>query len=169
MSMDQKWAANRHEIVKLRSDDAFPSDVLRRDLRVLDLYCAGFLGMNAASFCADAGVAAYDGVDTDEAKIVQMRSVYPDSWWFTTNRAEWAVAACVEGGRVFDLVIADPWSQHIAGAWRMLRDLQRLVAPGGALLIGATNAEKEVVPGLRYHKRSEHLGGIWWAIIEGAK
>ena len=162
---DAGWVNRRGAIVDGRSEGQFPLELLRPTSRVLDLYCAGFLGKNTASFCADVGVAAYEGVDMDVAKLEQMKLVYPMAWRFFQAKVLPAMSERIERGELYDMVIADPWTNAIAGAWEMMGIFKKLLSPGGVLLLGSTNAEKEAHPEHKYHWRSDHAGGIWWAII----
>lgn len=161
----EKWAGARAAIINERSDDHFPPGLLRPEMRVLDLYCAGFLGMNTASFCADAGVKDYQGVDTDDGMLEKMRKAYPLAWRFVRSDAAVAVSLHIEAGSLYDLVIVDPWTDWIADAWTRLDDFKKLLAPGGILLLGALNAEKDAHPEMLFHWRGDYVGGVWWAVI----
>lgn len=166
--IDPGWLARRGAIVADRTEGQFPVGVLAPESRVLDLYCAGFHGKNTASFCADAGVAEYEGVDCDVDKLALMRAIYPSAWRFVESDVAAAVAAHLEKGDAFDVVIADPWTQAIAATWEHLEEFERLLAPRGFLLLGCTNAERGAHPELKFHRRSNHAGGIWWAIVRKA-
>lgn len=159
------WAEKRAAIIAKRVEGHFPAEVLRPDMRVLDLYCGGFLGMNAAAFVADAGIASYEGVDTDVGKLDQMKAAYPASFRFTCMEEEFVVAGHIQNGAKFDLVIVDPWTNGIPAIWARVEQFKQLLAPGGLLLLGALNEEKAAHPEIPFHHRGDYIGGVWWGMI----
>jgi len=175
---------------------AFPHDVLRGARNVTDFFGAGFLGTNSALHVADAGIEDVVVVDTDEAKLDAMSAFYPGSWRFLPADAYLVARMFRETyhlhpPRIADVVIVDPWTQGIERAWRALTTWTQIcrgtlllgvheplfagrgIMPRNAAAVDALIASFEfgarlpVVPTCRaLHKRSDHAGGVWWAVLD---
>lgn len=85
----------------------YPTELLEGAGSALFLFGAGFLGANDAGHAAAAGVPS-TVVDIDEAKLEQMRGLYPDDWEFVRADAFDYIAA-QRGRRRWDLVSVDPF------------------------------------------------------------
>lgn len=152
------------EIRAARTPGTFPTDLLTPGVSVLDLYCAGYLGRNVASWCADACVLTYVGIDEDRAKLDEMRALWDlDGWDFVHADARDLAPLNIRG--TFDIVVADPWTQEIPALWERRDELAKLVAPRGHLVLGAMTEQLERYAPARTVARSRYMGGVWWAVI----
>jgi hypothetical protein len=89
----------------------YPTDQIQDCHTALLLFGAGFLGGNDGWHIAQAGLSA-TVVDTDDAKLNEMRNLYPDDWRFVCDDA-FSFAHKLSLGS-FDLVSVDPFT-NLAG------------------------------------------------------
>lgn len=97
----------------------------------LCLFSAAFMGWNDVIHFARKGIQT-TCVDTDGAKLEEMRVVYPDGWEFLeANAFEFAQNA----GRQWDAVSVDPFlgnaENHVRRMWGVFLGLARCVATIG--------------------------------------
>src|SRR5262245_15513623 len=167
----------------------FPLDALDGCESALLLFGAGFLGRNDAIHVWNAGIESATVVDVDAGKLNEMAALYVhDGWQFVARDAYQFAQAWQEQGRAADVVIVDPWTQHVGRALDQL-PLWCSVARK-TLIIGASAewfAEKGAdvdAGGVRWWlrarfpewrelpivwrlvKRSNHKGGVWWIVFD---
>lgn len=144
---------------------SFPWFLLKADMSVLDLFCAGFLGGNARDYvCGHA--ALYVGVDSDKEKIHQMRENGRAGEYF---QCEDVFELLDYWPDYYDLVIADPWTGMNDRVYERLDAILALSARDA--LIGTNIHDMHKLPLTMdkhtlqaFWRRSDHMGGTYWAI-----
>lgn len=156
----------------------FPIHAIRPGDDVLCVFSAAFLGRNAEAYIRDAGHLRVTCVDSDAAKLAEMRPLYPPEWSFIVADA----ASMLNSPTSHDVVVLDPWTQHVG------REMGRLLAwcalTRRSLIVGATSAwftemgHPPSAEGLRpwlavfgfvptdVVHRSDYNGGVWWIVAE---
>lgn len=152
--------------------DLFPVAALDGCRTALAIFSAAFYGRQDVIHLWDAGLDVI-AVDTDVKKLRLMQSLYSsephplavrvvDAGEFMTR------AFSVE--KSWDVVTFDPWTQTIAKLWAGLPHFSILAAR--VLIVGATAVEVaearslEGFSGPVFLKRSDHAGGIFWAVFK---
>jgi hypothetical protein len=160
----------------------FPVHVIRPGDNVLCVFSAAFLGRNAEAYIRDAGHLQVTCVDSDAAKLEEMRPLYPPEWKFVAADAHEFRRLSLSESR--DVVVLDPWTQHVAREMVKLPEWCALARR--AIIVGATSAwfaemgYPPTVEGLRpwlacfgfapseVIHRSDYNGGVWWIVAERA-
>jgi hypothetical protein len=147
------------------SGETFPRHLLEGQETGLVLFAAGFYGMHDAYWMAEAGVRA-TCVDIDQEKLETMRRIYPDDWTFACQDA-FELAESLD--RRFDVVTVDPgsnWFERVADLTELWCSLARRAAVIGA---GVGTKDMRAPEGWRVtdtRRRSNHLGGVFWVVME---
>lgn len=163
-------------LLEVRADSApesFPRSVLSART-AFDFFGAGFLGKNSAVHLERAGMRV-SVVDTDDKRLEEMAGLYPRSWKFIRGDAFEIARLLREGRHQADLVVVDPWTQHVP---RVLEALPLFAALARSWLVFGLTAEQGNPPDLaallarvdaplrpvELVKRSDHIGGVWWGV-----
>lgn len=146
-------------------DGTFPVRVLEGARTALVLFAAAFLGRNDAAWIADAGLIA-TCVDRDRDRLGLMGTVYPASWRFVTDDVFEFVDAARAAGEQWDVVTADPWTNHFARVAAL--DLVSLARRAVILGTGPTTpvAPRHGWEVTEIAHRSDHAGGVYWTVME---
>jgi hypothetical protein len=146
----------------------FPRDVLAGCQSALMLFCAAFHGRNDCIWVEEAGLTDVTAIDLDEGKLEQMRELYPESWRFVCADAFAAPRALATGH--WDLVCVDAFGGNDADrALTMLDEWCRLARKVVVITaIGQVAHEAPAGWTSRFVRRSDHLGGCYWLVLERA-
>jgi SAM-dependent methyltransferase len=132
---------------------------LARGRRVLDVASGEGYG---ARILAAAGAASVTGADVDEQAVEHARSRYPEAEFVTGDIAKLPL----EDG-AFDLVVSFETIEHVPKPEEALRELRRVLAPDGRLVISTPNKHQYLVEN-EFHEREftheefvELLGGLF--------
>lgn len=96
----------------------YPVEFLPAGGTSLSLFAAGFLGTNDSIHFADQGLTG-TCVDTDDHRLKEMASIYPDTWTFVTQDA-WEYATAMLGHK-WDVVSVDTFTGRATD--KSIRDL----------------------------------------------
>lgn len=146
----------------------FPSEVLDSCESALMFFCAGFYGRNDCIWLAETGIQDVVGIDIDARKLDVMRDLYPDEWKFICVDA--FDAAHVFKAGAYDLVCVDAFGGEVADrALGMIEDWCR-IARRFVVMTSIGEVEHETPGGWtsRFVRRSDHLGGCYWLVLERA-
>jgi len=142
----------------------FPAELLPECESALMLFCARFYGRNDCVWVEEAGIQDVTCVDLDQEKLETMVTVYPPAWRFV--RAD----AFVENPGRFDLVSVDVFSDQCDQALGMLEHWCSM-ARKYVLITAMGEPDVEIPAGWKRRDlmhRSDHLGGVYWYILERA-
>ncbi len=168
--------------------NSFPRELIKGCKTAVCFFGAGFLGRNDGIHLLDSGIESATVVDTDPEKLETMFTLYPSTWKFENNDALLTSRVYRKAGRKFDVVTVDPWSGCTGTP---LYNLPTFVGLANRfVIIGVDLAwfeNKRVAPtleafndwidrahwngegtpphALELRKRSDYLGGVWWAVI----
>ena len=145
--------------------NVFPTEILRPEHSVLCLFSAWYTGEHDVAFVKKAGCTDVLLVDLDSRRL-QATSIMYDYQAKVCDAFDF-ITLSVASGRKWDVVITDQWSnqdQLINVEW--LDRLKQIC--NKTLCLGYCKrwfGDKFFRPG-RYVHRSDHLGGVYWRIIE---
>jgi hypothetical protein len=151
-----------------REASVFPQELLEACDSALMLFCAAFSGRNDCVWVEEAGITDVLAIDVDARKLDTMREIYPASWIFVCTDA-FSAAHVLKAGYA-DLVCVDAFGGEDAEkALSMLEDWCRL-ARKFVVLTSIGQVEHDTPAGWtsRFIRRSDHLGGCYWLVLERA-
>jgi O-antigen/teichoic acid export membrane protein len=173
--------------VRRTADPAtFPRDAVRDATSAACFFGAAFHGRNDAVHLADAGVADVVVVDVDDAKLAEMRAVYPAAWRFVVGDAYAAARDMASRGERVDVAVVDAWQSECDRAleelplWlavarrRVLVTVakpwldERGLAPDVASLAAWIRGRGIVAEVEALHRRADWSGGTWWLVLRVA-
>lgn len=148
-------------------DKSYPNHILDGAETALIMFCAAFWGRQDAYHVAAHGLHG-TCVDTDGAKLEEMRAVYPAGWEFHEQDAFAFTAQAVMEERQWDIVSLDPFTDKFDRCADLVETWCGLATR--AVLLGTGEYTVMVEPeGWRVterRKRSDFHGGIYWTVLE---
>ena len=155
------------DVEYLNAGVSFPGQAMSGSRTALAVFCAAFHGRQDAYWLAQAGLRT-TCVDMDGGRLDEMAAVYPDNWEFVQRDAWEFAREAAAAGRTWDVVTIDPFSnrfQEIADdleLWCSLADNVVAFASGVGTRVEAPDGWMVV----DVRRRSSHLGGIFWHVLE---
>jgi hypothetical protein len=150
--------------------ETFPTYILKyeSDIRILDLFCAGFYGENTTLKVIEL-CKTYTGIDIDNEKIITMQDIYKNKY----NKARFITNDVYEylraGNEQYEIVISDqPTNQNN----RIIEELPLISKMAIKYMVISTNIQTipQMPRGINkfylqsFWYRSEYLGGTYWAV-----
>lgn len=165
--MESVTAPASLEQIRDADDQGFPQEVLVGCESALVLFAAGFYGRQDAFWIAEAGLKA-TCVDVDGERLQVMRAIYPEGWEFVEVDAYEYAELSWRMHRVWDVVTADPYTNHFTVCADNIDGWCRL-ARRAVILGTGVDTSVTVPPGWRVEsvwQRSTYKGGVWWTVLE---
>lgn len=144
---------------------AFPSDLLRPTDSVLCLFSAAYKGEHDVAFVKEAGCTDVLLIDNDETKL-QETAMQHEYGYKCCDAFDYIIFAASTDMK-WDVVITDQWSNqdieiNVAYLDMLLRIARRHLILGYC----KRNFNNCLIGPGRYMHRSDHLGGVYWRIID---
>lgn len=167
------------------SKGAFPTERLAGLRTAGAFFCAAFLGRQDVIHLSDAGLNV-EAFDTDAPLVAKMEAIYPGQVHVHVADAFAVAANYARIGIKYDVVTVDPWTNMVTQAldvlptWCALARRLVLVNVTAPWFRERGLEPNEVVfqlwidrtfPDLSWRivelrKRSDHVGGVYWAVLE---
>ena len=156
------------ERMRAEGEAGFPRHALRGSRTALCLFAAAFGGKQDAAWLEEAGLRT-TCVDTDEARLREMRDVYPDAWEFVHGDALEVISRYAEEGMRFDVVTADPFTGTTMEA--TAEAIRELCAVARELVIVGVDRWTTIDAPAGWQivdtrKRSTFKGGTFWVVLQ---
>ncbi len=165
----------------------FPTEILRECNTATAFFSAAFYGTNDVIHLYINGLNEVTINDIHEGKMYVMEQAYPSSWSFITGDAFDLAKEQNDNGKLFDIVIVDPFSNLaprvfdeffelffslskryfvLTIMYQMFVDLD--VEPTDITKFSKVVSEKfnQDINCIEILQRSTHLGGAYWAVFE---
>jgi hypothetical protein len=147
-------------------DDPYPVWALEGSESAVVFFCARWHGRQDACHIADAGLEG-TCVDTDRARLKEMRAVYPDGWYFSEADAFQYAERAYALGHEWDVVSLDPDTNLFDKCSDMLETWCALAR--NAVVIGTGMFTVVDAPKGWQIKdtvwRSDFVGGVYWTVL----
>lgn len=149
-------------------DPSYPISVLEGETALI-LFAAAWHGRQDAYHVAQAGLRG-TCVDADGALLSEMARVYPDGWEFVEADVFSYTAAAVLGGRRWDVVSLDPFTNlfdrcaDLLETWCSVARRAVVLGSGTYTVVDAPTGWQ--VTDQRW--RSDFHGGVYWRVLEPA-
>jgi hypothetical protein len=172
---------------RVLAEETFPCAVLAGAETAACFFAAAFHGRQDVIHVLDAGVREITVIDKDWPKLLAMAALYPkDTLRLRHGDALLEAKHLIGRGDAFDVVTLDPWTQFIPATLSSFTTYARLArralvagvsaewladappTPEGVLKRLWLEIGEEplvAVPCVEVRKRSDHLGGIYWAVF----
>lgn len=140
----------------------FPIDEIEITDSVVCICCTAFGGENDVRHIFDKGVKNVWLVDIDRVGLYSMQ----DKYGYKCVEKDWYefVQSCIAKEKTFDVVVVDGWTNMDEAIWSAVDDIAKICRRLMIIGISQAYATQAGISTRTMVKRSDHNGGVYWAI-----